>query len=246
MTKRCLILALAALAACSEGPTDPVSTEAPAPSAEYANGPAAERTYRITIYNLTDGQPLTPPIMATHRRGLRIFRPGARASEGIMQLAENGNGDPLLTSLVGDSHVSAVAAATAPVMAGGSLSMEVTGSHNARRLSWASMLICTNDGFTGLRGARLPHAVGQKKIYTVGGYDAGTEVNTEDFSDIVPPCPVLTGVSTSETGTGMSDPELAENGKIRHHRGIHGRDDLIPSLHGWRGPVAKVMVERIS
>ena len=43
------------------------------------------------------------------------------------------------------------------------------------------------------------------------GYDAGTELNTEDFADIVPPCQGLIGVSSEDGGTGMSDPSLAED-----------------------------------
>ena len=241
-----LMLVLVAVAACAETPTAPEAADVPAALEDHGAYTGGERTYRVTIYNLTDGQPLTPPILATHRRGTRIFQPGKRASEGIMQLAENGNGAPLLEQLNGDPRVSAIATAGAPVFPQGSLSMDITADGGATRLSWASMLICTNDGFTGLRGLRLPQKVGQKKARVVGGYDAGTEINTEDFNDIVPPCPALTGVATDKPGTGTSNPALAQNGTIRHHRGVYGRADLLPELHGWKGPVARVVIERIS
>ena len=245
--RRLIVLAAAALVACSESPTEPaVSAESPDPLANVVEGTEMERAYQVTIHNLTYGQPFTPPLLATHRHGVRIFRAGSIASEGIMQLAENGNGAPLAAALEADSRVSRVEAAMAPVMPGSSLTVMVGGDVHARRLSWASMLICTNDGFTGLRGVRLPSRVGQKKTYTVGGYDAGTERNTEDFTDLVAPCPLLTGVSTDEMGTGASNPALAEGGRIRHHRGITGADDLVPSIHGWKGPVARIVVERIS
>jgi hypothetical protein len=49
------------------------------------------------------------------------------------------------------------------------------------------MLICTNDGFTGSDGLRLPSKLGQSAMYYMAAYDAGSEINTEDFADIVPP-----------------------------------------------------------
>ncbi|NNM35202.1 MAG: hypothetical protein HKO53_19155 [Gemmatimonadetes bacterium] len=241
-----LMIALLAVAACADDPTAPDSPTPPSPSEDPAGHYAGERTYRVTIYNLTDGQPLTPPIVAAHRGGLRIFSPGRTASEGITQLAENGNGAPLLAYLEGEPRVYSIATAGAPVLPHGFLSLDIVAGHEATRLSWASMLICTNDGFTGLRGIRLPTHVGQKKTRVVGGYDAGTGINTEDFSDIVPPCPLLTGIDTDKEGTGMSDPALAQGGRIRHHRGIQGGADLLASVHGWRGPVARVVVERLS
>ena len=76
------------------------------------------------------------------------------------------------------------------------------------------------------------------------GYDAGTEINTEDFADIVPPCQALTGVSSGEPGTGTSNPALAEGGVIRHHPGIQGIADLVPAIHGWSDPVSRVVVTR--
>ena len=241
-----LMVALVTVAACSDTPTTPEAPILPPPSVEHSADSPGERTYRVTIHNLTYGQPLTPPILAAHRAGPRIFQPGASASEGIMQLAENGNGAPLVAYLEGEPRVSTVATAGVPVLPRGEFSMEIVTDHEATRLSWASMLICTNDGFTGLRGVRLPHRVGERKIQVVSGYDAGTEINTEDFSDIVPPCPALTGIDTDKQGTGMSNPELAEDGRVRHHPGIQGSSDLLPSLHGWRGPVARVVIERVS
>ena len=58
-----------------------------------------ERLYRITIQNLTGGQPLTPPVIATHERGVRIFRVGGEATAEVQAIAENGNNIPLLNTL---------------------------------------------------------------------------------------------------------------------------------------------------
>ncbi|MGI9625943.1 MAG: spondin domain-containing protein [Longimicrobiales bacterium] len=248
MTKRRLIVGAAVLLiGCSEAPTDPLSTpDVPEPSADYNVPDDGSRVYEVTIYNLTDGQPMTPPLMGTHKRGLRAFRPGARASEGVKEIAENGNLAPLQMAWESNPKVNEVVVGPGAVLPGASLSFTIEGDRRANRVSWVSMLICSNDGFTGLRGLRLPRKVGDYRLRYVRGYDAGTEKNTESFSDIVPPCPVLTGIDTDEMGTGMSNPDLKEGGKVRRHRGIKGRDDLIPDLHGWKGPVAKVVIKRIS
>jgi hypothetical protein len=114
-----------------------------------------------------------------------------------------------------------------------------------RHLSWVSMLICTNDGFTGLNGLELPKKVGRSVRVTTNGYDSHTEQNTEDFANIVPPCQGLIGVSSGEPGTGVSDPALAEGGVIADHEGIKGGSDLSPAVHGWTNPVAEVTVKAI-
>jgi hypothetical protein len=74
-------------------------------------------------------------------------------------------------------------------------------------------------------------------------YDAGTEINTEDFADMVPPCQGLVGVSSGEPGTGTSNPALAEGGVIHAHPGVAGIADLVPGVHGWTDPVALVTIE---
>ncbi|MDX1748163.1 MAG: hypothetical protein R3324_19690, partial [Halobacteriales archaeon] len=59
------------------------------------------------------------------------------------------------------------------------------------------------------------------------------------------PCPVLTGVESDDEGTGMTDPDLAEDGVIRVHPGIQGDADLDPSIHGWTDPVGRIDIERV-
>lgn len=226
--------------------------------ASVANAAADDaRTYRVTVTNLTVGQPLTPVLFATHTANVNVFRVGSSASFAVKEIAENGNLVPLAEALGATTGVSEVFQGGMPIVPAGtpgsamfpdSVTFEISGERGARRLSWVSMLICTNDGFTGLDSIGLPRHVGD--IVTVGtaGYDAGTEINTEDFADIVPPCQALIGVSSGDAGTGTSNPALAEGGVIHHHPGIKGGADLVPGIHGWdvNAPVAEVTVERIA
>ena len=222
-------------------------------SSAAAEGPVA--TYDVTIDNLTAGQPLTPPVIATHRAATGMFTVGRPASFALKEIAENGNLAPMIAQLGADKHVSDSVAAAAPLVPAGlpgsakfgdSVTLTVTASKGAKFVSFASMLICTNDGFTGVDSLRLPKDVGDAVVVRSAGYDAGTELNTEDFADIVPPCQALVGVSSGEPGTGSSNPALAEGGVIHHHPGIAGGADLVPAIHGWTDPVAEITVERVS
>ena len=208
-------------------------------------------TYDITITNLTSGQPLTPPVVATHRTRVVAFEVGTPASFEVKEIAENGNVVPLRDTFAADKHVweSKVVASPSgppPILPGATLSFEISASRSAKFLSFVSMLICTNDGFTGLDSLRLPKGVGESVTVSTQAYDAGTEMNTEDFADIVPPCQGLVGVMSGDPGTGMSNPALAEGGVITMHTGIVGGDDLLPfpDIHGWVGPVAEVTITR--
>lgn len=210
------------------------------------------KTYKVTITNLTAGQPITPPILVTHTSGTDIFTVGEQASEGIQQIAENGNGAPLLEALSNDSQVHQVVAGMAPLVPannpgetgfGSSETFTITAQGQARYLSFASMLICTNDGFTGIDSVSLPR---DRKTVYARAYDARTEMNTEDFADIVPPCQGLIGVSSEDMGTGMSNPVLAEDGIVIPHAGINGGFDLVPEVHGWADPVVKIEIERMN
>ncbi|HYZ14452.1 MAG TPA: spondin domain-containing protein [Actinomycetota bacterium] len=222
-----------------------------------AGAPVDLRTYRVTVTNLTAGQPLTPVLFATHNASADVFTIGAPASFGVKEIAENGNLAPLAESLEAAGRVSEVFVGGMPIVPEGlpgsalfpdSVTFEISGELGAHRLSWVSMLICTNDGFTGLDSLKLPAHIGDQVTAATVGYDAGTENNTEDFADIVPPCQALVGVSSGEPGTGTSNPALAEGGVIHHHDGIAGGSDLLPEVHGWdvNAPVAEVIVERIA
>ncbi|MEE9417302.1 MAG: spondin domain-containing protein [Acidimicrobiales bacterium] len=210
------------------------------------------RRYSVTIENLTSGQPLTPPVAATHNRRVDIFEVGDSASEAIQNLAENGDVPGLVASLKGvrgvrDIVVTASPEGPPPVLPGHEVSFEIFTSKRGRNLiSIASMLICSNDGFTGIDSIRLPKRIGKTKTIMANGYDAGTETNTELFADMVPPCGPLTGVDSGGAGTGASDPALAENGVITMHGGVTGSGDLDATLHGWDGAAAKITITRLA
>lgn len=203
-----------------------------------AIGPAeagSEAEYHVTVTNITDGQPQTPWIVATHSGTVSAFEVGQPASAGLQSVAENGGVPDLVAELSGVVYDAAVAG-SAPIAPHSSASAYVTSGPGARKLTVVGMLICTNDGFAGLNSVTLNRS-GSQTFYGYA-YDAGTEINTQDYEDLVPPCDGL-------GQTGMTNPALAEGGVVHPHAGITDTGDLDPAVHGWTGPVIEVVVERV-
>lgn len=212
------------------------------------------RTYRVTLTNLTDSQPFSPGAAATHRPWFHAFEVGDLAHPAIEAIAEDGNHMPAIEALTGlaeDGVVTDFYEIGRPITRSGTTFMGFTDSItfevDARpgdRLSLATMLICTNDGFTGLDGVKLP-AHGSVTYHSMG-YDAGTEENTEESEHIVDPCsglgPVpLAGDPNDPNGGVATDPLEA----ISHHPGVSGGGNLSASMHDWTNPVAEISIERI-
>jgi hypothetical protein len=147
----------------------------------------------------------------------------------------------LLAELGANGHVQSAEATTGGAIApGASANVFITTTSAANRISVAAMLICSNDGFASVRGARTSQHRGQTTRYGAA-WDAGTEINTQLFGDIVPPCSGIPNV-----GTGETSPALAENGTVHRHRGITDGGDLSPATHGFKNPLIKVTVERVA
>ncbi|MEE8600400.1 spondin domain-containing protein [Euzebya tangerina] len=216
--------------------------------------------YEITVENLTAGQPNTPPVYAFHDDAVSLFSVGDTATEGIAQVAENGNNTPLLEALDGIDAVQRAGVLTdgedprpipAPDTPGeemfaSSLTTVLAPEVEADVISLVWMQICTNDGFSAANSVALP-AAGETVTVDTIAYDAGTEVNTEDFADIVPPCQALTGLSSDDEGTGESNPDLAEGGVITPHPIIGAADaDLDAVVHDTSGTVNRVTITALT
>ncbi|GAA0674277.1 spondin domain-containing protein [Kitasatospora atroaurantiaca] len=226
-----------------------------APATASASIPGSElHTYRVTLENLTHGQPFSPPVAATTRQGgPHMFQVGRPASGELEQIAEDGNEVPMFHLFNGATGVTQAVDVARPLTPRGTnkggFDDHVTFTIKARhgdRLSLAAMLICTNDGFLGLDHVRLPHK-GHPSEFLLKGYDAGTELNTERSGDIVDPCSGLGPVQLAGDPNGNIDDAVDEtpHQRIHLHPGIQGNGDLCPDLHGWENPVAKVTVEEI-
>lgn len=211
------------------------------------------RSYRITVVNLTRGQPFTPPAVALHRPSAEVFSVGDPANEATREVAENGNLEPLSTLISETSAIRGSAVGEGPLVPQDDpgrtglpyfRELRVSADASATQLTFICMLIATNDGIVGLDTVDLPTAVNESKTLYANGYDVGTEQNTELFADLVPPAKTLI-LGGEPEGTGQSNPDIAEDGVISPHPGIQGVGNLPPSVYDWREPAAMVQVERI-
>jgi hypothetical protein len=204
------------------------------------------RTYKVMIENLTTTQPLSPGVLVAHDDSAYLWKDGMKASEGIRLIAEEGKPDVAYNEAMSMAGVHGVSKIDMPIQRKGTTSpymrtFEIVASDKATKLSAATMLVCTNDGFTGLNSAMLPYNVNDSVTYTSNGYDAGTELNDERSQTIVDGCGKEGTVPLPMDG----DSRVATSEMIHHHPGIMGNADLSKSAHGWNDPVAKITIERV-
>jgi hypothetical protein len=220
--------------------------------AVFANGYPHVRRYLVTVQNLSDGQPFSPAVAATHRNPLKVFQVGELASPELEAIAENGDQSGMVAFLDPLAQVTEVVDVGVPLTPSGTtfdiftdaVSFEIE-ARPGDVFSMATMLICTNDGITGLDRIRLPQQ--GSKIFWLNGYDAGTENNTEESEDIVDPCSALGPLGLA------GDPNMNENAAvdssphapIQMHPNIQGNADLSVSEHGWSGALGKVTITRL-
>ena len=198
----------------------------------YVSAGSGKKMIEVKITNLSAKVVLTPPIVAASNGRIAVFQLTGPASEALEMLAEGGSTDDLAAMFA--DHNASVAQATEPVPPGQTLTLYVYGTRYAR-ISLASMILPTNDGFIALDSVRVPRR-GSATYYS-RGYDAGTEANDELCGSI--PGPTCGGV-------GPSPGDNAGDEKFVHiHRGMHGVGDLDAAVYDWRNPVAKITVTRV-
>jgi Spondin_N len=197
------------------------------------------KVWRVTVENRTPpgpglpgSQPLSPPLFVVHSKKADVWSVGDIASHGVAAIAEDADNSVLesaLPQLRGVAEVFTGAGGPIPSGASRTFMVETTGRYN--RLSIVTMLVNTNDAFTGLDSLRLR---GERRVLFRMAYDAGSEQNNELEAFIPGPCCNNMSVRAPEG-------EL-----VRPHEGITGVGDLDPAVYGWTEPVAKITIERVS
>jgi archaellum component FlaF (FlaF/FlaG flagellin family) len=196
---------------------------------QKAAAQAGTKTYEVTVTNITTSkQGLSPLVIATHPASVHAWQMGQMASKGLEVVAEDGMPDMLANELKGGGATDVVAT-HAHLLPGDSITVTIT-AKDGDVLSAATMLIQTNDGFTGLDNAPLTDGSTDTMAY-----DAGTEENTERATDV--PGPPFGGKSNS--------PDSSPHQPIGPHPGIAGNADVTPDFN-WTGPVARFTVRAIT
>ena len=198
-------------------------------------------SYRVSVTNLSNNQPLSPLAVVLHTAGYRAWTAGMSADSGLEQLAEGGDTSGLISEAMADSHVLKTATGSGLILPGASDSVDVTTSDSGDlQLSLAAMLVNTNDGFTGVSGADLAELQAGDSLRLYGmAWDAGTEANSETAATI--PGPAGGGEGYNMT---RDDVDF-----VSVHAGVVTMDDglassVLDESHRFIGPVSMISITR--
>ena len=194
-------------------------------------------TYEVTITNLTNAQPMSPIAVVMHDEG-NVWEIGEPASEALEVLAESGDNSNLLAEAAFTTTVSGADV----VMPGNAETITLTQvDAEPMLLSVVTMLVNTNDAFTGINAIDISAMeVGEIYSFKVGSYDSGTENNNELMADI--PGPVAGGEGFNA--------ERDDVDFVAMHPGVVSQDDGLPNsvlsfAHRWDNPTLDITVTRM-
>jgi hypothetical protein len=223
-----IMIALAGtLAACSDSNDNDESTPLPEP---------ISYTFTVEVSNLTAGQPFSPIAVIAHTEG-SLWKVGEPATTALERMAEGGDNSVLLQFGSAIANISS----EAPVAPGAQTTLTLTtDSLEALKLSLSTMMVNTNDGFTGLNAMDVSSlAVNETLTHFTLAYDAGTESNSESSGTIPGP---------ADGGEGFNEARDDVN-VVAMHPGVVSQHDcltrsVLNSEHKFDNPLAKVVITR--
>jgi len=183
MTYKPLVaIGLCSIVATAHTAEPAISLSSPLPDAELVS-------YQITFTNQTIGQPMTPPVVAIHDPNVNLFEVGEVASDEIQAIAEVGNNEPLV-EFFGSFNVPGIysdtgVAGEATFGPGESVTINLSTLVASHVFSAVNMIVCTNDGITGVDSVALP-TDNDPVVFMAQPYDAGTRVNQDNSYSFLP------------------------------------------------------------
>ncbi|WP_462178035.1 spondin domain-containing protein [Pseudoalteromonas gelatinilytica] len=229
-SKSLIILALSAsLAAFGDSDNNEVEVTDPVM-------PVMSYEFTVQVTNLTNAQPLSPIAAIAHSGGM-LWQIGEPASAALELMAEGGDNSELLAT----DFAMASSSAESPLPPGEQVTLMLsTEQLNSLKISLATMLVNTNDAFTGLNAIDVSSlAVNESLSRTSFAYDAGTEANSEAQGTIPGP---------ADSGEGYNEMRDDIN-RVAMHPGVVSQDDgltnsVLTSQHKFDNPVARITITR--
>ncbi len=209
-----LASAIVTLTACSSDDDAPAVAE-----------PSAAGSFQVTFTNMTAGQLMTPPVVALHDPSVHLFVVGETASDAVRDIAEKGANDALV-AFAGENPTVVSAAGVAgdmPFGAGGTVTTNLTTTETGQVFSAVNMVICTNDGISGVDSVALPAGT-EPLVIMAMAYDAGTRVNQADTESFFPPPCAASDVVIEAP---LEDPRAA----IAAHPGQSGLANVVDGMN---------------
>lgn len=210
--------------------------------------------YTVQITNLTYSQPLSPAAILMHEPGYQVFVDGESASVALEQLAEGGSPTGIMDEASIATEFLDGIATSGPIgpRAQGSVSTLVVPELDTDnlRVSIATMLVDTNDAFTGLNAADISNmVVGQTKSFMAPSWDSGTEANLETAATMPGPAASAAGGGGAAAGFDAARDDLFD--RVRLHAGVvtdASMEGLVTSIlteaDRWDNPTAKIVITR--
>jgi len=217
------------LTAC-DGDTSGIPINPPPPPPEF--------TFEVEVINLTNFQPLSPVALIAHREG-NIWTIGESSSDELELLAEGGDNSEIVSANFAIADGSGADA----IGPGGreTISVTVFRDIDGLYLSSATMLVNTNDAFTGFNRLDVSaFSVGDSETLMVPAYDAGTEANSEAEGTIPGPADGGEGYDVARDDV---DFVSLHNGVVTSDFGL--TSSVLDESHRFDNPVAKIVVTRI-
>ena len=237
-SKSLIILALSAgLAACGDSDKSSDNMDEALEEMTMEMGEmATNHQFMVEVVNLTAAQPFSPVAVIAHTDGM-LWKIGEPASEALEIMAEGGDNSELLAA----EMTMQAASAESPLPPGEQVTLTLTtGELNSLKISLATMLVNTNDAFTGLNAIDVSSlAVNESLSRTSFAYDAGTEANSEAQGTIPGP---------ADSGEGYNEMRDDIN-RVAMHPGVVSQDDgltnsVLTSQHKFDNPVARITITR--
>lgn len=199
----------------------------------------ANPSYKVAFANLSNAQPISPPIAILHEAGFSLWKNGQAASVALEHLAESGDASSLQT----EAGTRANKVATGVLLSGTSDNLTLDSLADEQQyLTVAGMLVNTNDAFTGINAIDVSGlAIDHSYTLLASVYDAGTEANSENVNTIPGP---------AAGGEGFASERDDITAVVTHHSGVVSVDDgyaesSLTQAHRFDGPVMKITITRI-
>lgn len=207
--------------------------------------PPVISTFQVTVSNLTNAQPMSPVAVFTHGMGFRVFEIGAPASTALEVMAEGGDNADLIAEANNDAVVLTTVGGGGPIPPGQNevLSFEIEENDLADAyVTISTMLVNTNDAFTGVNGVALEGlTVGDVVSMRGVVYDAGTEA--DDEAAIYIPGPAGGGEGFNAARDDQVDAVTMHSGVVTMHDGL--ATSALTGQHKFDNPAIQVRIERI-
>lgn len=238
------VLILAGCGSSDSTPSVPTPTPTPTPAPTPVPTPppaSTDVTLNVTITNLTARQPFLPTVIVVGDGRTIGWEEGRAASVGLEKLAEGAIIDDYVNELMSAGGVAKATSAT-PLPMGQSASYDLTYAPSAgRTLTVTTMLVHTNDGFTGVTGLPIGNlAVGETHTLMMPTWDSGTEENSEQ-------CAHIPGPDCGREGFNAARNDAVPF--VHYHQGVVSKDagfataDL-RSQHRFDNPAIRIVFRR--